>query len=176
MHRPLLNHTLDAAEFERWYWLKAELLAFCREAGLPRGGSKPELASRIAAYLGGRPFDAPTRTSRTGPMPLEFTLETLIGDGWQCTPSLGAFMRSHCGASFRFNASVRHFVHTQAGHTLAEAVACYRASVSRGAPKTAIPAQLEYNRHTREFHAKNPGATRQQVLEAWWAKRSRPAA
>lgn len=56
------------------------------------------------------------------------------------------------------------------GATLAEAIACYRQSGSR---RPEIKPQFEYNRHVREFYRANPGATNQQMLDAWWKKRAR---
>jgi SAP domain-containing new25 len=48
MQRPELNNALSAQEFARWYWLKEELLMFCRTAGLSAVGLKPEIANRFA--------------------------------------------------------------------------------------------------------------------------------
>jgi hypothetical protein len=56
------------------------------------------------------------------------------------------------------------------GATLAEAIACYRQSGSR---RPEIKPQFEYNGHVREFYRANPGATKQQMLDAWWKKRAR---
>jgi hypothetical protein len=173
MQRPTLTTTLDAGEFLRWYWLRAELVTFCRQVVLSTSGIKPELTERIAAHLGGKKPPAVSKTVRNAVMPSEFTLHTRIGAGWRCGPALGAFMRAHCGKSFRFNAAVRHFVHHEVGRTLGEAVECFRKSVAPGAPKSTIPKQLEYNQHTRAFYEANPGASRQEVLQAWWARRAR---
>jgi SAP domain-containing new25/Domain of unknown function (DUF6434) len=172
MQRPELNAHLSANEFAHWYWLKEELLQFCRAERLPVTGSKPQLSERIAAHLAGQ--SAPTKQAprRAGAMPTSFALDTVIGPGWRCGPALGAFMRVHCGNGFRFNAAVRNFIHTHSGQHLADAVACYQRSVARGAPVPQIIPQNEYNQHTRDFFAQNPGATRQQAIAAWQAKRA----
>ena len=49
--RPELNQELDAATFRKIYYLKQELVSFCREKGLPTSGSKTELTDRIAYFL-----------------------------------------------------------------------------------------------------------------------------
>jgi SAP domain-containing new25/Domain of unknown function (DUF6434) len=172
MQRPELTANLSADEFARWYWLKEELLQFCRGQHLAVGGSKPALSERVAAHLAGQNAPAPQTVRRTGEMPSTFALSTVIGVGWRCGPALGAFMRLHCGSGFRFNAAVRNFIHTQSGRNLAEAVQCYRLSVARDAPVSEIIAQNEYNQHTRDFFAQNPNATRQQAVAAWHAKRA----
>ena len=51
MNRPELNITLSADDFRAFYFLKDELLQFCRDNGLSTAGSKLELAERIAVFL-----------------------------------------------------------------------------------------------------------------------------
>ena len=137
MERPLLTRRLSAAEFARWYWLKTELVAFCRELRISGAGSKPEINARISASLAGA--SAPARAQRRvrGQMPFTFRTETLIGAGWSCNPALGAFFRAQCGKTFRFNAAMRTFIHTQEGQPLSAAIDCYRASVAPRAPRRA---------------------------------------
>jgi hypothetical protein len=172
--RPAFSNDLSAKEFLRWYWLKAELLDACRSLGVSTAGSKPELNERIVAKLSGLASPALSPKRKPGPMPEQFTLDTLIGEGWRCNPNLGTFLRQHAGKSFRFNAPVRDFVHTQVGKPVSAIIACYRASVAPGAVKPPLPAQLEYNRHTREFALKYPGATREEILASWKVKRAQP--
>ena len=174
MERPLLTRRLSATEFARWYWLKTELVAFCHELRISGVGSKPEINARISASLAGA--SAPARTPRRarGEMPVAFRTDTFIGAGWSCNPALGAFFRAQCGNAFRFNAAVRAFIHTQEGQPLSAAIDCYRASVAPGAPRQALAAQLEYNRHTRDYYRNNPGATPGEVVAAWRVRRSRP--
>jgi hypothetical protein len=172
--RPALSAPLSAVEFRRWYWLKSELALICRTLGLPTTGSKPELTERVAACLGKTPIPLAVRPKRSAVMPNAFTLTTVIQPGWRCSPALGAFMRDQAGPSFRFNAAVRDFIHTQAGRTLADAVECFRQSVGPTVPAQPIIPQNEYNQHTRDFYAAHPGATRAQVLAAWKARRQQP--
>ena len=49
--RPELNKELDTVTFHSFYYLKQELIDFCRENRLPTLGSKTELADRIAHFL-----------------------------------------------------------------------------------------------------------------------------
>lgn len=49
--RPMLNKQLDTNTFRDYYYLKEELVAFCRENQLPTSGSKEELTDRIAYFL-----------------------------------------------------------------------------------------------------------------------------
>ena len=49
--RPDLNNGLDSKVFRSFYYLKEELLAFCKKNGLPTSGGKIELTDRISHYL-----------------------------------------------------------------------------------------------------------------------------
>lgn len=49
--RPALDRKLDSKTFRDYYYLKEELVSFCRENGLPVSGGKIELTERIAVFL-----------------------------------------------------------------------------------------------------------------------------
>jgi hypothetical protein len=174
--RPALTSAMTEEEFRSWYWLKAELVTFCRAERLPYSGNKSDIERVISAHLAGVPYRAVASPARlpkrkTITMPTSFTLTDTIGEGWTCNPALGSFFRQQVGSGFRFNKAMRDFIHGGAGRTLAEAVDCYRVSVAPGQPKREIAASLEYNQHTRAYYADHPQATRAEVIAAWWTKR-----
>jgi hypothetical protein len=49
--RPELNRELNGMTFRNFYYLKQELVEFCRENALPVSGGKIELTDRIACFL-----------------------------------------------------------------------------------------------------------------------------
>ena len=49
--RPDPSQIDTGSEFHRWYWLKKELIAICKQMGLPSSGSKFELRDRIMYAL-----------------------------------------------------------------------------------------------------------------------------
>ena len=49
--RPILNKQLNSAAFRSFYWLKEELVEFCRSNGIPINGGKLEITERIAYFL-----------------------------------------------------------------------------------------------------------------------------
>lgn len=171
--RPALTAALAEREFVRWYWLKSELVDFCRAEGLPSVGSKQALAGRVAARLAGRPVPRPVAA---GPlhdrMPQRFSAATVIGRGWRLTRSLRGYFVGVHGARFRFNAVLRAFIYRGEGRTLSEASDCYRRSLAAGPGP--IAEQFEYNRHMRDFFRRNPGATRAEALASWWGRRGAP--
>ena len=49
--RPGLDRNLDSSTFLDFYYLKEEMVEFCRKYGLPVSGGKMEIAERIAHFL-----------------------------------------------------------------------------------------------------------------------------
>lgn len=49
--RPVLDKKLDSKTFREFYYLKEELVDFCRKNGLPTSGGKIEITDRIAYFL-----------------------------------------------------------------------------------------------------------------------------
>ncbi|PKN94055.1 MAG: cytoplasmic protein [Chloroflexi bacterium HGW-Chloroflexi-6] len=169
MTRPLLNSRLSAEAFLRYYWLKEELSAFCRDCGLSTSGSKQTLTERIANYLETGDNVGSTPAVRKGPksqMPATFTRTTVIGPGWRCSQGLRAFFEQEIGRSFHFDATLRDFIHHGQGKTLQEAILVWEAA-QRSPLETEIAPQFEYNRHIREYLKANPGAGLKAAIRAW---------
>lgn len=170
MPRPSLTTSLDPLVFERWYWQKIELMAFCKAQGWPVSGAKSVLTERVLALLSKQDKPATTHTKQAAArMPDVLALESVIGPGWRLSRALREFFQQHHGQGFHFNQALRDFIFTQHGRTLAEALAHYQDALKQ-APGS-IGKQFQYNQHMREFFAKHPGASREQAIAAWWAWR-----
>lgn len=170
--RPTLDLTLPAEEFRRWYWLKEELVAFCRQQHLPAAGAKDDIAERIAQFLatGALPPSAATSYQRASRTPTTLTAETLIWPGFRCGQQARAFFVATIGPRFHFDQQMRDFVRDNPGRTLQDAIDAWHAAQTNPQQTTIAP-QFEYNRHIREFFAQHPGATRAEAIAAWRTKR-----
>jgi len=49
--RPNLDKNLSIKDFQDFYWLKKELVTFCRKIGITSAGGKINIANRIKKYL-----------------------------------------------------------------------------------------------------------------------------
>ncbi|MBN1890110.1 MAG: SAP domain-containing protein [Thermoflexales bacterium] len=162
-----------------FYWLKEELVGFCREHGLSTAGSKQSLSARIRLFLetGQPPVEiehtSATRIARRANMPRTFTRQSAIEPGWRCSQELRAFLEQEIGASFHFDGVMRDFIHHGAGKTLHEAIVAWEAEQNKPERKQEIAPQFEYNRHIREYFSLHPGATLAEAIQAWNAKKSR---
>lgn len=175
MPRPMLTTELRAAEFTRFYWLKEELVAFCRQQHLSTGGSKQDLTQRITSHLTGEKpaIGAARRPARTAKMPETFNRSTVIGPGWRCSQELRAYFEQEIGPRFHFDAVMRELIHQGSGQTLGEAIRAWQAAQSNPEPRI-IASQFEYNQHIRDYFQAHPGASLSEAIRAWQEKRQAP--
>lgn len=123
--RPILNKQLNSNIFRSYYYLKEELVAFCRENKLPTSGSKEELTDRIACFLDtGKVQKTKGITKKTANIG-NVSLDTAIEDDFVCSEKHRAFFKEHIGSSFSFNVAFQKWLKTNAGKTYQEAIKAY---------------------------------------------------
>ncbi len=171
-NRPELSGRLSAEAFRSYYYLKEELVAFCKAAGLPAGGGKLEITERIARYLdtGAAPPARPASRPASGAPVL--TEDAVIEENLVCSERHRAFFREKLGASFSFNVPFQRWLKANAGKTYAEALDAYqRLLAQKRAKALPIDRQFEYNAYIRAFFADNPGKTLGQAIRCWQYKK-----
>jgi hypothetical protein len=174
MNGPSLHKEISIDDFDRGYWLKRELIEFCRTYKLPTSGSKSELTQRIRRFLqSGEILKPLPRQSRNGRMPETFRRDSVIGSGWRCSQQLRAFFEVEIGAHFHFDATMRDFIKHGEGKTLQEAIDAWHQAQHAPKIETEIAPQFEYNRHIREYFKHHPGATLQDAIAAWKQEKAR---
>lgn len=91
--RPTLNKQLDGTTFRSFYWLKEELVEFCRNNGLPTSGGKLEITERIAHFLDTGEILLPRTTvkKKTTTTPTIITENSLIEPNFICSETHRAF-------------------------------------------------------------------------------------
>lgn len=174
MQRPPLDLEIKGSDFLAFYWLKAELVEFCRANGLPTGGSKVELTERIAHFLRTGELLLPTprpKLKSDGQLP---TLDTIITKDYRSSQVNRAFFEEIIGKKFHFSTAFQQYFRDNVGKTFREAIEYWytlEEKTKRG-EKNAIAPQFEYNRFTRAYHEQHPEATHKEVVAAWKAYRS----
>lgn len=176
LKRPKLTPHISLADFQGFYWLKEELVFFCRENSLPTTGSKADITARIEHFLTtGNSFLTPgistKRRIACDKLPVQLHPDTIIGAHWRCSERLRAFFVQEIGPQFHFNQAMRDFIKHGAGKTLREGIEVWHADRSTPKVETNIAPQFEYNRHMREFFKANQGKTLQDAIAAWKAKK-----
>lgn len=88
-----LNEKLDGETFRTFYYLKKELVDFCRKNNLPVSGGKIELIDRIACFLDtGKVLETSTKRKTTKDVGV-ITENTLIESNVVCSEKHRAFFK-----------------------------------------------------------------------------------
>ena len=173
--RPVLNTVLDGKTFLKWYWLKEELVSFCKANGLPATGSKTELTERIACFLDtGKVLETP-KTKRISSKVTAITLDSMIEPNFVCSEVHRAFFKEQIGASFTFNVAFQKWLKANTGKTYKDAVRAYSEILKdKKKSKTVIDKQFEYNTYVRDFFAANKGRSLDDAIKCWNYKKCQP--
>jgi hypothetical protein len=173
--RPELNNVLDGKTFLKWYWLKEELVSFCKANNIPATGSKTELTERIACFLDTGKVLEVTNAKRVSNKVTEITLDSLIEPDFVCSEVHRAFFKEQIGASFSFNVAFQKWLKTNTGKTYKEAVSAYYVILeNKKKTKTVIDKQFEYNTYVRDFFAANKGCSLEDAIKCWNFKKCQP--
>ena len=150
--RPVLDINLDSKTFREFYYLKEELLDFCRKNNLPVSGGKIELSDRIAHFIDtGEVLSANTKRRKNAAV-VDINEETRIESDIVCSEVHRAFFKKHIGNSFSFNVAFQKWLKSNAGKTYREAItAYYEILEEKKKGKTKIDRQFEYNTYIRDF-------------------------
>ncbi len=174
--RPALTKEIDSSTFLDYYYLKEELVKFCRENGLPVSGSKNELTKRIADFLDTGTISCSTagHTKSRSKVISEITKSSVIEAGFVCSEKHRDFFRKEIGSSFSFTVPFQKWLKSNPGRSYAEAVAAYYEIMEeKKKKKTSIDSQFEYNAYIRDFFADNAGKTLADAIACWKYKKSR---
>jgi hypothetical protein len=189
--RPALDERPAPEVFLKFYYLKEELLAFCRTNGLGTSGSKTDLTSRVESFLrtGRVPegattaADAPARRRTTPPAAVaqeEPALDAQLGPNFKCTEERRSFFESQVGRRFHFSVKLQRYLRSNPKATYADAIAEWRRlDAARSGPAQdtetdQIDPQFEYNRYIRAFFADNPGLKLNDAIACWRFRRGLP--
>lgn len=171
--RPVLDHHLHSETFREYYYLKEELIAFCRAEGLSTAGGKVELTDRIAHFL-----DTGEKKKPEGPKKKKangvgtITAESRIEADFVCSEKHRAFFKGEIGSSFSFSVAFQKWLKENAGKTYRDAINAYHQIVEdRKKGKTAIDRQFEYNTYIRDFFNDNGGKSLDDAIRCWKYKK-----
>ena len=170
--RPDLNKELDAKTFKSFYYLKEELVSFCRDNNLPVSGGKIELTERIACYLDtGNITETSSRRKKTINIGT-ITEKTKIEPNIVCSEKHRAFFKEKIGKSFSFNVAFQKWLKSNTGKTYGDAIkAYYQILEEKKKGKTKIDKQFEYNKYIRDFFEDNKGASLEEAIICWKYKK-----
>lgn len=173
--RPALDKYLESKTFRDFYYLKEELIDFCRKNGLPTSGGKLEIADRIAYFLDTGRILSDGAGKKKVTIISSITEDTEIEADFVCSERHRAFFKGHIGNSFSFNVAFQKWLKSNSGKTYKEAISAYyqiREDKKKG--KSQIDKQFEYNTYIRAFFADNQGKSLEEAIKCWKYKKRLP--
>lgn len=179
--RPPIKTIKTGDEFKRWYWLKSELVAYCREHSIPYSAGKFELIDRITHYLDTGNIPKTKRKTATSDFDWAnetLTLKTVITDSYKNNQNMRAFMQEHVGEGFSFKTPFMKWMKTNTGKTLADAIAFWQQLQTQENAddfESTIADHNQFNQYYRDFFKDNPDLTTRDARRCWDYKRSLPS-
>lgn len=172
MERPVLDKNLDSKTFRDFYFLKEELVNFCRENGLPVSGGKLEIADRIAHFLDTGEVISVSSVKMKSVSISDIHLDTKIEPNFVCSEKHRAFFKKHIGTAFSFNVAFQNWLKNNTGKSYKQAIAAYYQILEeKKKGKTTIDRQFEYNTYIRDFFADNQGKSLEDAIKCWKYKK-----
>ncbi len=183
MKRPDITDIKTGNELKLWYWLKQELVDFCKLNQLSYMGAKFDILERIAMLLD----KGSTKTKKIHPTiktsskfiwsKAILNLDTVITDSYTNGPNTRNFFKIHCGKKFHFSIPFMNFMKNNCGKTLRDAIDEWNRLNAKSKSKnfkSEIPPGNQYNKYIRDFFADNPNMTHKQARHFWKLKKSLP--
>ena len=170
--KPQLKPGMSIRDFQIYYWMKADLIAFARLLGLGTHGYKPELSARILRALRGQPErekKQSTKAPRDSDKPLHRDTPVL---NYRSDKRTRQFFESQIGPSFHFTYHVNQYRLANDGVTYGDLIDEWLAERERRRSKDYTPkivGHAEYNRFVRAYFADsaNKGKTMRHAAAAW---------
>ncbi|MDX8046221.1 DUF6434 domain-containing protein [Gracilibacillus sp. S3-1-1] len=175
MEKQIINKNLDVHTFRNFYYLKEELITFCKQEDLQATGSKEELTNRIAHYLETGEKIRAKRSPKQRKNIDKIDLESKIEENFVCTEAHRAFYKENIGKSFSFNVLFQQWLKQNAGKTYQDSItAYYQILENKKNNKTKIDKQFEYNTYIRDFFHDNKDKSLKDAITCWKYKKSIP--
>lgn len=169
--RPELNCDMDSKTFKEYYYLKEELIVFCRKNNLQTTGSKEELNERIATFLDTGEKSCTIHHRKTEST-FEITPDTIIEENFICSKKHRVFYDEQIGKNFTFNVTFQKWLKSNAGKTYKDSIdAYYQILEDKKKTKTTIDKQFEYNTYIRDFFFDNQGLSLNDAIRCWKYKK-----
>ncbi len=171
--RPNIDKYLDGNTFRSYYYLKEELVEFCRSNGLPTSGGKIEITDRIAHFLDTGEIISIKRKAKPKADIKEITEDSLIEPNFICSENHRAFFKKKIGRQFSFPVAFQKWLKSNTGKTYQQAIEAYHQILEdKKKGKTTIDRQFEYNTYIRDFFADNEGKSLEEAIKCWKYKKS----
>jgi len=175
--RPNLTKEISIKDFKDFYWLKSELMIFCRELKISSSGGKIEIANRISEYLETGKVTKKTiiKKPKLPKATQPITEDTIIGIEYRTYKEKKEFLKSKIGNHFHFTIYLLDYFKKNAGKKIyGELIQeWHKEQKLKKDPNfiKEITPQFEYNTYIRDFLKNNPTKTKEIAIQHWNIKK-----
>lgn len=175
--RPILSKELRYDIFLQYYYLKEELVTFCKENGLSTAGGKQDITKRIEHFLrtGEKLTEPVVKRKSTDVNFSGLSVDSIIEKNFVCSEKHRAFFKSIIGDTFSFNVAFQKYLKNNAGKTYSDAVNEWykiQEDKKKNKGKSVIDSQFEYNTYIRDFFKDNSDKTLKEAIKCWKYKKA----
>lgn len=181
MDKPNLDKKISLEDFNDFYWLKKELVSFCRVIGISSKGGKIEISDRIRTYLSTGEIVKQVKNIHKTKSKFDWaneilTKSTLITDSYKNGENVRNFFIQEIGPRFSFNVIFMKWMKENIGKTLDDAITEWKRIDELKKDRnyvSEINPQFEYNRYMRAFLKDNPNLSSKDAMTYWKLKSAR---
>lgn len=162
------------AELQNYYWMKSDLIRFCKNHRLSIQGAKTDLIKRIGIYLstGNRTSYKTIKKQGKKDSSDRITKKTLVKN-YNNDAETRKFFVEHIGKKFKFNVYLRQFINPgniQPNMTYGDLIngwIAFENNRKKSSKDHIIPPQFEYNQFIKDYFIHEKGATLKIAISAW---------
>lgn len=175
--RPRLDKDISLDDYLNYYWLKSELVSFCRKVGINTDGWKLEIHERIVEYLTTKKIDKKSEnvSKPKSKDDSDLTLYTVVGPGFKRNPQTTAFFKS-IDSRFHYSVRLNQYIRDNVGKvTYGDIINQWKKEYEekkKGIKTTPDLPQCEYNQFIKDFLADNKDRGFKEAVTAWNVKKS----
>lgn len=168
-----LNKNLSSDEFREYYFLKEDLVDFCRSEGLKVSGNKKDLEERIIYYLDNDKSLDNTETALKRNKHVDISMDTVIGENFVCSQEVRTFFQNKIGSNFKFKVGFQKWLKSNPDKTFADAIMAYEEITNTlKNSDTTIDSQFQYNTYIRDFFYSNKDKSFKDAVKCWNYKKN----
>lgn len=172
-NKPSKITTID--DLYDFYWLKTDLMEFCKKNNLHRQGAKSDLIKRIGVYLstGYKSSHEPMKKSGEAKDSSQRITKNTPVKNYNNDTETRRFFVEQVGNKFKFNSYLRQFKNknnikqNMTYADLVEGWISFENIKKSSDAKNIIPQQFEYNQFIKDYFSHEKGATLKMAISAW---------
>ena len=161
-------------DLQNYYWMKSDLIMFCKKHGLPTQGAKSDLIERIGVYLStGHRMSYKLINKQGERDSLKCITKNTFVKNYNNDAKTRRFFVEHLGEKFKFNSYLRQFTdpgNIQPNMTYGDIVdgwISFEKNRKNSSENYVIPPQFEYNQFIKDYFKYEKGATLNMAISAW---------